>query len=284
MHLLSRVRFVDAAEQLPFCKAYILREYRAIFNVGPSMPPLGIAALIAAFAALDLVFWSIGANLQTPQGTASLGVLLGQIAVLMLWILPRSSSKQAQPLALAKGCLLLVVVLVMAGLVSVNDPRYSWPHVTAMLGIYAISMLLLRMFLVREYWDRLHFGRFQFRLADVAGWTTLFAVWLAWSRVALADEAIWHTMSFSISAGLAGLGWTSILESSSQQGRALYHGAAGLAGSTLLLQSLILSDHRLLTAAITQAFTLVAGVAIVRVYQPKVTVERPTAREIRPVL
>jgi hypothetical protein len=150
---------------------------------------------------------------------------------------------------------------------------------TAMLGTYCAFILSLRTFLVLELWDKL-----QFHLKDVLGWSTIFAVWLAWSRTALADEAILDTLSFAISAGLAALGWAAVLESSSATGRMLRHAACGLAGSTLLMQSFVLNDHRLMTASITQAFVLAIGVAVLRIYEPKTFVERPSSQGFGPVI
>lgn len=243
------------------------------------MPPLGIGILIVAFTMTDLALWSTGANLQTPFGTGNLGALLGQLALMAMWITPAGSIPPGRMSVLLKATILLAIVVAMAWLVAWNDPRYDGPHMTAMLGAYCIFILGLRAFLVETLWEKL-----RFHLKDVLGWSTIFAVWLACSRSALADGAILDTLSFAISAGLASLGWAAVLESSAQKGRMLYHAACGLAASILLIQSFVLNDHRLMTAAIAQAFFLAVGVAVVRVYEPKVEFERPSANAIRPMV
>jgi hypothetical protein len=243
------------------------------------MPPLGIAVLIFAFTMVDLALWSTGANLQNPFGTGLLGVFLGQLALIAMWITPGGSMPVGKMSVLQKATIMLTIVIGMGWLLSSNDPRYDWAHVTAMLGIYSGFIMGLRAFLVESLWEKL-----RFHLKDVLGWSTIFALWLAWSRTALADDAIFDTMSFAISAGLAGLGWAAVLESSSTNGRALYHSACGLAASNLLIQSFIWDDHRLMTAAITQGLILSAGVAIVRIYEPREHVERPSASSIRPLV
>jgi hypothetical protein len=243
------------------------------------MPPVGIALLAVASVAIDWALWSTGPNLQTPFGAGALGCMLGQLAVLCMWITPSESFPVGRLTGITRATVTLVVVIGMGWLVARNDPRYDWPHTIALLGSYCAFLIALRAFFVRELWDKL-----RFRLSDAFGWSTILAVWLAWSRTALADEAILDTVSFSISAGLAALGWAAVLEASRPDGRMLYYGICGLAASTLLVQSFVLPDHRLLTAALGQVVTLLIGVGVVRVYQPRRETPRRTSRSVSPVL
>jgi len=233
------------------------------------MPLLGIVMLTVAFAVVDLAIWRTGANLQTTLGTAALGCLMGQLALLGTWMTSIRPGPTQQIPVLGKAALMLLCALVMAWFVSQNDPRYDLPHILAMLGIYTAVLVVLRAALLRSLLVHQRGKTFRFHLRDALGWFTVFAIWLACSRSALADQAILETLSFAISAGLAGLGWSVILDRLAGHRPVIDMALFMIAASTLLLQSLSAGDNRLFAVAIGQAITLFVGVVVLRVYQPQ---------------
>ncbi|MFP6678428.1 MAG: hypothetical protein VB878_25290 [Pirellulaceae bacterium] len=233
------------------------------------MPLLGIATLTLAFAVVDLAIWRTGANLQTTAGTAALGCLMGQLALLGAWTTPVRPRPTQRISLLTRAVLVLLTATVMAWFVSQNDSNYKMPHLLAMLGIYVAVFIALRAALLRSYFVHESGRKLRFHLMDAVGWCTILAIWLACSRSALADEVILKTLSFAISAALAGLGWSVIFEGHGNRRGAVDLALFTLAASTLMLQSLSVADNRLFASAVGQAVTLFVGIIAMRIYEPQ---------------